>query len=57
MFMRNKLLIWVALFFILSTFCRKKSGTGISQYFINAIMIIFGMVSLYVLVPPEMQGK
>jgi len=55
MFLRNKLLIWVALFFILSTFCRKKNGTGVSQYLINLVMVVFGMVSLYVLVPPEAQ--
>jgi hypothetical protein len=53
MFMRHKLLVWIALFFILSTFCRKKNGTGVSQYMINAVMIIFGMISLYILVPPE----
>ena len=53
MFMRQKLLIWLALFFILSTFCRKKNGTGISQYLINLVMVVFGMVSLYVLVPTK----
>jgi hypothetical protein len=55
MFMRNKLMIWIALFFILSTFCRKRNGTGIGQYLINLVMVVFGMVSLYVLVPPSEQ--
>ncbi len=55
MFMRNKLMIWIALFFILSTFCRKKNGTGVGQYLINLVMVVFGMVSLYVLVPPSEQ--
>jgi hypothetical protein len=55
MFMRNKLMIWIALFFILSTFCRKRNGTGIGQYLINLVMVVFGMVSLYILVPPSEQ--
>jgi len=53
MFLRSKLMIWLAVFFILSTFCRKKNGSSLTQYLINAVMIIFGLVSSYVLVPPE----
>lgn len=55
MFLRNKIMIWLAVFFILSCFCRKKNGSSISQYLINTVMIVFGLVSSYVLVPPEVQ--
>jgi hypothetical protein len=54
MFLRSKLMIWIAVFFILSTFCRRKNGSSISQYLINVVMIIFGLVSSYVLIPPDM---
>jgi hypothetical protein len=51
MFMRNKLVIWLAVFFIISTFCRRKNGSSIAQYLINLVMIIFGMVSIYIMQP------
>lgn len=52
MFMRNKLVIWLAVFFILSTFCRRKNGSSIAHYLINLVMIVFGMVSMYLMQPP-----
>jgi hypothetical protein len=52
MFMRSKLVIWISIFFILSTFCRRKYGTSIVQYLINLVMIIFGLVVNYVMIPP-----
>lgn len=55
MFMRSKLVIWISIFFILSTFCRRKNGTSIVQYLINLVMIIFGLVVNYVMVPPGLR--
>ena len=52
MFMRNKLIIWTAVFFILSTFCRRKNGTSILQYLVNLVMIIFGLITTYMMHPP-----
>lgn len=52
MFMRNKLIIWLAIFFIISTFCRRKNGTSIVHYLINLVMIIFGLVTTYMMHPP-----
>lgn len=51
MFTRNKLVIWLAVFFILSTFCRKKYSSSSAQYLINGVMIVFGLVTSYVLQP------
>ena len=51
MFTRNKLVIWLAVFFILSTFCRKKYSGSSAQYLINGVMIVFGLVTSYVLQP------
>lgn len=53
MFMRSKLIIWISIFFILSTFCRRKNGTSIVQYLINLVMIIFGLVVNYMMQPPS----
>lgn len=52
MFTRNKIVIWLAVFFILSTFCRKKYGSSSAQYLINGVMIAFGLVTSYFLQPP-----
>ena len=52
MFMRNKMVIWVAIFFILSTFCRRKNGTSVAHYLINLMMIVFGLVTTYMMHPP-----
>lgn len=52
MFMRSKLIIWVSIFFILSTFCRRRNGTSIVHYLVNLVMIIFGLVTNYMMVPP-----
>ena len=52
MFTRNKLMIWVAIFFILSTMCRKKYSSPSTQYLINAVMIVFGLVTSYIIQPP-----
>ena len=52
MFMRSKLIIWISIFFILSTFCRRRNGTSIVHYLINLVMIIFGLVTNYMMVPP-----
>jgi hypothetical protein len=52
MFMRNKIIIWVAIFFIMSTFCRRKNGTSIAHYIINLMMIVFGLVTTYMMQPP-----
>lgn len=51
MFTRNRLVIWLAIFFIISTMCRKKYSSSSVQYLINAAMIIFGLVTSYVLHP------
>jgi len=51
MFTRNKLFIWISLFFIISTLCRKKYGSSYSPYLINGSMIIFAIVNTYVLQP------
>lgn len=56
MFMRNKIIIWLAVFFILSTFCRRKNGTSISHYLINLMMIVFGLVTTYMMHPPGAQA-
>jgi hypothetical protein len=47
MFTRNKLVIWLAVFFILSTFCRKKYSGSSAQYLINGVMIVFGIATTY----------
>ena len=52
MFMRSKLIIWVSIFFILSTLCRRKNGSSIVQYLVNLMMIIFGLVTTYMIQPP-----
>ena len=52
MFMRSKLIIWLSIFFIISTFCRRRNGTSIVQYLINLVMIIFGLVVNYMMQPP-----
>lgn len=52
MFTRNKLVIWLAIFFILSTMCRKKYSSPSTQYLINGVMIVFGLVTSYVIQPP-----
>lgn len=52
MFMRNKIIIWLAIFFIISTFCRRKNGTSIAHYLINLMMIVFGLVTTYMMHPP-----
>jgi hypothetical protein len=57
MFLRSKIMIWVAIFFLLSTFSRKKNGSSISQYLINIVMIIFSLVSIYMLVPNEVHAQ
>lgn len=51
MFTRTKIYIWIAIFFIISTLCRKKYSSSSAQYLINGSMIIFGLVSIYVLNP------
>lgn len=51
MFTRNKLFIWLAVFFIISTLCRKKYSSSLSQYLINGAMLLFALVSSYVFVP------
>lgn len=52
MFMRSKLIIWLSIFFIMSTFCRRKNGSSIMHYLINLVMIIFGLVTTYIMHPP-----
>jgi len=52
MFMRSKLIIWLSIFFIMSTFCRRKNGSSIMHYLINLVMIIFGLVTTYMMHPP-----
>lgn len=52
MFTRNKFVIWLAIFFILSTMCRKKYSSPSTQYLINGVMIIFGLVTSYIIQPP-----
>jgi hypothetical protein len=52
MFMRSKMIIWLSIFFILSTFCRRKNGTSIVQYLINVVMIVFGLITNYMMQPP-----
>lgn len=54
MFMRNKIIIWISIFFIISTFCRRKNGTSIAHYLINLMMIIFGIVTTYMMQPPAL---
>jgi hypothetical protein len=51
MFMRSKLTIWIAIFFLISTFCRRKNGSPITAYLMNLVMIIFGLVTNYLLHP------
>lgn len=52
MFMRMKVIIWVAIFMMMSTFCRRKNGTSITTYLINLMMIIFALISTYMIQPP-----
>lgn len=53
MFMRNKFIIWLSIFLILSTMCRKKYSSPSTQYLVNGVMIIFALVSNYVIHPPQ----
>lgn len=53
MFMRNKIIIWLSIFLILSTMCRKKYSSPSTQYLVNGVMIVFALVSNYVLHPPQ----
>ena len=53
MFMRNKFIIWLSIFFIISTMCRKKYSSPSTQYLVNGVMILFGLVTNYVLHPPQ----
>lgn len=52
MFMRSKLIIWLSIFFIISTLCRRKNGSSIVQYLVNLMMIVFGLVTTYMMQPP-----
>ena len=52
MFMKSKLIIWLSIFFILSTFCRRKNGTSVLHYMVNLMMIVFGLVTTYMAFPP-----
>lgn len=52
MFTRNKFVIWIAVFFMISTMCRKKYSSPSTQYLINGVMILFGLVTSYVFHPP-----
>ena len=56
MFMRNKLIIWISIFFILSTLCRRKYGSSIANYLLNTIMIIFALVTSYMMAPQQAGG-
>ena len=55
MFMRMKVVIWIAVFMMMSTFCRRKNGTPITTYLINLMMIIFALISTYVIQSPGVQ--
>jgi hypothetical protein len=52
MFMRSKMVLWISILFMLSTFCRRKNGSSILQYLMNVVMIVFGLVVNYMMVPP-----
>jgi hypothetical protein len=52
MFLRYKLIIWISIFFILSSMCRKKYSSPSTQFLINGVMVIFGLISTYVLHAP-----
>lgn len=49
MFLQSKLCIWLSIFLLLSSFCRRKNGSSVSQYMVNFVMIIFGLTNTYVL--------
>ena len=53
MFMRNKFIIWLSIFFIISTMCRKKYSSPSTRYLVNEAMIIFGLATNYVLHLPQ----
>jgi len=55
MFMRMKVVIWIAVFMMMSTFCRRKNGIPITTYLINLMMIIFALISTYVIQSPGVQ--
>jgi hypothetical protein len=50
-FTRNKIFIWMAIYFTISTLCRRRYSSSLAQHVINLVMLLFAIVVSYVFIP------